>query len=119
MMVVESLDPQLIRLGEELHLARERHAGRLNEMLQQKLPLFNRTLDGAKLSYRKGWAGDSLAHAIELSNHRDIERGSTGPGPHKADLYITQNGSPARERLSRWFDNSMACARLSPAQPFL
>ena len=112
MMVVESLDPQLIRLGEELHQAREHHAGLLNVMLQQKLPLFNLTLEGAKLSYRKGWAGDSLAHAIELSKNRDIERGSTGPGPHKADLYITLNGTAARERLSRGEQKAMTAAMI-------
>ena len=110
--VIESLDPQLINLGEKLHEARERHAELLNIMLQHNLPLFNRTLEGVKLSYRKGWAGNSLAESIQLSMDRDIERGSTGPGPHKADLYLTLNGFAARERLSRGEQKAMTAAMI-------
>jgi DNA replication and repair protein RecF len=110
--VVESLNPQLVQLGEELHLARERHAVKLNDMLQHNLPMFNQTLEGIKLSYRKGWAGDSYADAIELSIDRDMERGLTGPGPHKADLYLTLNGSAARERLSRGEQKAMTAAMI-------
>jgi DNA replication and repair protein RecF len=112
MSVVESLDPQLISLGEQLHMAREHHARLLNDMLKKKLPLFNQTLKAVRLSYRKGWAGDSLAEAIELSSTRDLERGSTGPGPHKADLYITLNGSAAKERLSRGEQKAMTAAMI-------
>jgi len=111
-LVVESLDPQFISLGEELHLARARHAGRLNEMLQRKLPIFNRTLEGITLSYRKGWSGDSLEEAIMHSQNRDIERGSTGPGPHKADLYLALDGTAAKERLSRGEQKAMTAAMI-------
>ncbi len=97
-MVVESLDTQFIQLGEQLHLARERHAALLNVMLQNQLSFFCDTLDEITMSYRKGWGGDSLAEALEASYSRDIERGSTSPGPHKADLYLTLNGIPAKER---------------------
>jgi len=111
-MMVESLDPQFIQLGEQLHLARDKHANRLNEMLQQKLPLFNQTLDGITLSYRKGWAGDSLSEAIKLAGPRDMDRGLTGPGPHKADLYLALNGTPAKERLSRGEQKAMTAAMI-------
>ncbi len=111
-MVVESLDPQFTQLGEQLHLARERHVGRLNEILESKLFLFNRTLEGITLSYRKGWAGENLAESIQQSGVRDMERGSTGPGPHKADLYLALNGAPAKERLSRGEQKSMTAAMI-------
>jgi DNA replication and repair protein RecF len=110
--MVESLQPQLIRLGEQLHLSRQRHAYRLNDMLQEKLSLFNQALEGLKLSYRKGWAGESLAEALELSFGRDFERGSTGPGPHKADLFLTLEGSAAKERLSRGEQKAMTAAMI-------
>lgn len=99
--VVESLDPQLTGLGEQLHLARQQHMDVLSELLQIKLPIFNKMLEGISLSYRKGWTGDNLDEAIQASKSRDIERGSTGPGPHKADLYLSLEGAPAKERLSR------------------
>ena len=111
-MVVESLDPQFVSLGEKLHQARERHAERLNTLLQQKLVLFNQTLDDIRLSYRKGWSGDNLAEAIEHSGLRDLERGLTGPGPHKADLFLTLDGTPAKERLSRGEQKAMTAAMI-------
>jgi len=111
-MVVESLDPQLISLGEQLHLARKRHVGLLNVMLQQKLPIFSQTLEGITLTYRKGWTGDSLAEAIMASGQRDMERGSTGPGPHRADLYLALDGVPAKERLSRGEQKAMTAAMI-------
>jgi len=109
-LVVESLDSQFIQLGEQLHIAREKHAGKLNVMLQEQLSIFCETLEGIALSYRKGWSGESLAAAIDISSVRDLERGSTGPGPHKADLYLTLNGVPAKERLSRGEQKAMTAA---------
>ena len=111
-MVVESLDPQFISLGEQLHRAREHHAGLLNKLLQHNLPIFSHVLEGLTLSYRKGWVGDSLAEAAQVSKQRDMERGSTGPGPHKADLYLSLDGVPAKERLSRGEQKAMTAAMI-------
>ena len=111
-MIVESLDPQFIQLGEQLHLARKRHANRLNLTLQNRLSQFSETLEGVTLSYRKGWAAENLAEAIQQSSVRDMDRGSTGPGPHKADLYLALNGAPARERLSRGEQKTMTAAMI-------
>jgi len=111
-MVVESLDSQFISLGEQLHHARENHTGLINKHLHHHLPIFSQALEGIELSYRKGWRGDSLAEAIKVSGQRDIERGSTGPGPHKADLYLSLDGTPARERLSRGEQKTMTAAMI-------
>ena len=110
--MVESLDPQFIELGEQLHQARRVHVDLLSQSLETKLPLFNQTLDGVGLSYRKGWSGEDLQEAIQLSRPRDFERGSTGPGPHKADLYLTLDGTPAKERLSRGEQKAMTSAMI-------
>ncbi|MGA9575142.1 MAG: DNA replication/repair protein RecF [Lysobacterales bacterium] len=109
-MIVESMDAQFVQLGEQLHLARENHAGLLSVVLQKQLARFCDSLGDVKMSYRKGWSGDSLAEAIKISNERDTERGSTGPGPHKADLFLTLNGIPAKERLSRGEQKAMTAA---------
>jgi DNA replication and repair protein RecF len=111
-LVVESLDPQFVDLGEQLHRARQQHVVRLKQILEEKLSLFSQTLEGISLNYRKGWAGESLDEAIQLTITRDIERGSTGPGPHKADLYLSLNGSPAKERLSRGEQKAMTAAMI-------
>jgi DNA replication and repair protein RecF len=108
--MIESLDPQLVLLGEQLHQARRQHAERLNEMLAEKLVLFNQELDGMVLNYRKGWSTERLNEALELSRERDLERGVTGPGPHKADLLLSVNGANAKERLSRGEQKAMTAA---------
>lgn len=109
-MVVESLGPQFVQLGEQLHLARQNHANALKVILQKQLGRFSETLEGIALTYRKGWTGDSLADAIDVTVSRDMERGSTGPGPHKADLNLSLNGLPAKERLSRGEQKAMTAA---------
>jgi DNA replication and repair protein RecF len=99
--VVESLDPQFVELGEKLHSSRRQYVEKLAVLLEAQLPVISDALDGMTLSYRKGWSGDSLAEALQGSGRRDLEIGSTHPGPHKADLYLAMDGAPAKERLSR------------------
>lgn len=111
-MVVESLDLQFVQLGEQLHVARENHAESLSGLLNEQFSLFCDTFEGITLNYRKGWAGDSLEEAIQTSIVRDIERGSTGPGPHKADLILSINGTPAKERLSRGEQKALTAAMI-------
>jgi DNA replication and repair protein RecF len=110
--VVTSLDPQFISLGEALHAARENHAEKLSVMLSDTLPLFNRALSELSLSYRKGWSGVSLEDAISHALPGDTDRGSTGPGPHKADLKLMLDGVPAKERLSRGEQKALTAALL-------
>lgn len=110
--VVESLDPQLIKLGEELHQAREQHAEKLTSVLKGSLPVFNHILENIDLNYRKGWTGGTLKEALSSSFQRDMDRGATGPGPHRADLVLTLNGAPAKERLSRGEQKAMTAAMI-------
>lgn len=109
-LMVESLNGQFIGLGEQLHQARKDHVERLDGLLQDQLALFCETLENVTLNYRKGWSGDSLEEAVELSTVRDLERGATGPGPHKADLLLAIDGVPAKERLSRGEQKAMTAA---------
>jgi len=108
--VVESLDPQFVELGEQLHVARHHYVDNLQLLLQVRLPSISKTLENMTLSYRKGWSADSLADAIEQSRRRDFEKGATNPGPHKADLHLSLDGVPAKERLSRGEQKAMTAA---------
>lgn len=109
-MVVDSLDEQFIDLGEKLHTAREKYALTLNNLLTTQFPRFSEALEGIEMAYRKGWSGDSLEEAIQFSLVRDMERGSTSPGPHKADLVMTVKGTPAKELLSRGEQKALTAA---------
>jgi len=108
--VISSLDPLFVSLGEQLHQARAAHANKLADMLAEMLPSFNQTLSGTNLAYRKGWSGDGLEQAINQSLPGDSDRGSTGPGPHKADLRITLDGVAAKDRLSRGEQKALTAA---------
>ena len=108
--VVNSLDPQLINLGEQLHQQRQTHADLLSTILSETLPLFNNVLTDIEFIYKKGWSAESLCDAISQSIQRDMDRGATGPGPHKADLSLTVAGGPAKDRLSRGEQKALTAA---------
>ncbi len=108
--VVESLDPQFVELGEKLHSERQKYVNTLQALLKTRLPGISEALVEITLSYRKGWSGDSLKEAIDHSRRRDLEKGMTNPGPHKADLYLALEGAPAKERLSRGEQKAMTAA---------
>lgn len=55
-----------------------------------------------QLGYNRGWSQDkSLSQSLDENRSRDLERGSTLSGPHRADLPVRVNGVAAREVLSR------------------
>jgi DNA replication and repair protein RecF len=110
--IVGSLDPQFLDLGEQLHQARKHNYLLLNNILMEKLPVFSDSLKNINLTYRKGWTGENLGEAIKASLSRDLERGSTGPGPHRADLHLTLDGSPAKELISRGEQKAMTAAMI-------
>jgi DNA replication and repair protein RecF len=93
-------DAELAQLGERLAQSRRR-------TLENLQPHWQRTvlaLSGLNLElvYFQGWARDStLIAALEGSRQRDLARGSTHAGPHRADVLLKLDGKLARDSLSR------------------
>ena len=55
-----------------------------------------------ELRYNQGWdSGATLSESLSAKTSRDILRGSTTSGPHKADIQFLIDGKPAAEYLSR------------------
>ncbi|MCX7035413.1 MAG: DNA replication/repair protein RecF [Proteobacteria bacterium] len=55
-----------------------------------------------QLGYNRGWSQDkTLAQSLDENRSRDLERGTTLNGPHRADVPLRVNGVAAREVLSR------------------
>lgn len=106
---VAAWDAEFVRYGELLAEAR----CRTMEALQ---PYWRATVGelaglSVDLSYYRGWAADaSLLEALQRSFLRDRERGTTGVGPHRADLILRIEGRPAREVLSRGQQKLVAVA---------
>jgi DNA replication and repair protein RecF len=99
--VAQSLDPLLVDLGEQVHRSRETQVAVLGQRLPVLLAELAPGLDDISLRYQPGWSGPSLRSALEDSFARDMERGLTGPGPHKADLVFRSGRHLARDSLSR------------------
>jgi DNA replication and repair protein RecF len=57
---------------------------------------------GVELGYRRGWDREAgLEQLLEREIDRDLARGFTQDGPHRAELLVTTDGRPAAETLSR------------------
>lgn len=111
--VVSTWDPQLIDLAKKITLDRESY-------ISHFLPYFNiyvEKLIGLKveIKYHRGWNNEfSLTDTLAKSFEKDVYRGFTASGPHRADLQILYNGFPVQEVFSRGQHKLLVCAmRLS------
>lgn len=79
----------------------------LNQAVAGLLP----ELGGAELRYRRGWAeGADLADLLSEQRGRDLARGHTTQGSHRADWSIVFEHAPMREHLSRGQEKLTALA---------
>lgn len=93
-------DVELARLGEQLSVARRQALGQLE-------PHWRRAIDAllgiqVDLVYFQGWSQErSLAESLQHHRAADLERGTTGLGPHRFDVQLTVDRKSARDFLSR------------------
>lgn len=102
-------DPEVSRLGELIGAARARTLERLRPTWERLIP----SLVGLDVEVRanRGWPQDTtLSEALASMRLRDQARGLTHSGPHRADVLLRVQGSPAREVLSRGQQKLLAIA---------
>jgi DNA replication and repair protein RecF len=102
-------DPELVRLGEQISQLRRDFMVRLQpywvEVSRELTDL------DVELYFSQGWAADtSLADALATSRDRDIARGITHAGAHRADVVVRLERGLARETLSRGQQKLIAAA---------
>jgi DNA replication and repair protein RecF len=105
----DAWNPEIARLGELIAAAR----GRMLEQMQPAWRQLVAALSGLEvdLHYSRGWSQDvTLARALQDSRTRDLARGLTHSGPHRADVGVRLNGRAAREILSRGQQKLVAIA---------
>jgi DNA replication and repair protein RecF len=98
--VVRAWNPELAEAGERVAEFRLRYL----ERLRPHVAAVGRRLLGlpVDLGLSRGWVSEhSLLDALEAAWPRDVERGMTHVGPHRADLSIRVGGELARDRVSR------------------
>lgn len=109
--VVVAWDPELIEAGESVARQRAEYVA----LLQPAVAAVSERLLGTRLelSLNRGWLAErSFKEALQGSWARDVERGLTHPGPHRADIVVRFEGLLARDRVSRGQQKLAAAAML-------
>lgn len=93
--------PMIARHGEIITEFRKSYLNALNAQLKGLYSQFKPDVE-IDLRYNPGWDKDlSLQDALGVKTEKDLIRGSTSSGPHKADIQFIVNGRAASEYLSR------------------
>jgi DNA replication and repair protein RecF len=92
---------QLADLGNSITELRQTHIMRLNVEISALYRKFYPEIE-IVLRYNKGWDKSlTLKDSLTTKLERDLFRGSTSAGPHKADLQFIVDGKNAAEYMSR------------------
>jgi DNA replication and repair protein RecF len=104
-----SWNPEVVRLGEQISQLRRDFMTRLQPSWARVI----RELTGLDLElyFFQGWAADtSLTDALAANRERDLARGVTHAGAHRADVLVRHDRALARETLSRGQQKLVAAA---------
>ncbi len=103
-------DNEFIDAASKVDIARQRYfsnfIGVFYDLLHYLLPD-----SGLMASYERGWSAEQNLNDVLLgARQKDVKRGFTHFGPHRADLKLTINGLAAGQVLSRGQQKLVVCA---------
>lgn len=100
---LDAWDHELAEAGEPLSRDRQRYLEALEPRFSALASEWAPALGATSLSYHPGWRREdlSLADALLLARQRDLARGFTSVGPHRADWSVGFESLPGRDALSR------------------
>ena len=110
--LLDSLDEVLAETGTRLTRLRKSHFNEISEVLAKLMVSLSRGLSGVEMEYEPGWKGENLKEALLLGRERDLERGMTCLGPHRADISLKWRDTMARAILSRGEQKILSAALL-------
>ena len=111
--VLDSLDEVFAELGEALHELRSAYFKKLDKEFDRENPLRQTaSLESVELGYDPGWKNGPLIDVLKTARKRDLERGVSSHGPHRADLLITREKRLVRTYLSRGEQKGLAALLL-------
>lgn len=108
---IRAWEPELIESGDAVQSFRVRYMS----AVEPHIRAVSQRLLGAplELALHRGWAAErTLAEALSASWSRDLERGLTHVGPHRADVAVRYGDQSARDRISRGQQKLAAAALL-------
>lgn len=95
-------EKELAQTATQIHEMRLRYLDRLRPHLEAHLLGLLPELGNLQMRYRRGWAEDrDLLEQLADQRDRDLSRGHTTLGAHRADWSIAYEHAPLREHLSR------------------
>lgn len=95
-------EAELANLADWLDEQRRDYLERLRPLLSACILAVLPELGESELRYRRGWAEDrDLGEQLEAQRGRDLARGHTSLGVHRADWSLAFERAPQREHLSR------------------
>ncbi|MFY8274610.1 DNA replication/repair protein RecF [Pseudoalteromonas sp. SSDWG2] len=95
-------DKEFVRLSETITKLRESYIERFKALFFDRLCTELDLLNGLDIEFNWGWKSDeSLADILMQYRDRDLMRGYTSKGPHKADLTIKTSLGPVENAFSR------------------
>lgn len=102
---------ELAQSAQLLHQQREAYLAQLRPMLVASASALLPELGPLALHYRRGWSAEQdLAEQLRVQRGRDLARGHTTLGAHRADWSIGFEQAPLREHLSRGQEKLTALA---------
>ena len=110
--VLESIDAVFSELGSRLGRLRRSHSDEIAERVQGLLTDLGSSLENMRFEYHDGWTRGSLQESLLAGREGDLMRGTTGSGPHRADIALFYKESPARSVLSRGEQKLLSAALL-------
>ena len=117
--VIESMDEILSPLGSQLSQLREAYSKSISRETQSIISDLSTGLSDITLEYQNGWGPGSYLEALSKWRERDLERGATTQGPHRADLILMKGKAFARAVLSRGEQKTLSAALLLAQAGFL
>jgi DNA replication and repair protein RecF len=98
----EPWDAELAQTGALIDTMRVRYLELLRPHLQRSVGGLLPELGAVELRYRRGWSDDrELGEVLAELRPRDLGRGHTTAGIHRADWSVAYEHAPQREHLSR------------------
>ena len=110
--VLESIDVVFSDLGTRLGQLRRLHSEAISERVQGLLQDLGSSLETMRFEYHDGWTKGTLQESLLAGREGDLLRGSTGSGPHRADIALFYGESTARSVLSRGEQKLLSAALL-------
>jgi len=110
--VLDSIDAVFSDLGGRLGRLRRSHSDEISERVQGLLTDLGSSLENMRFEYHDGWTRGTLQESLLAGREGDLMRGTTGSGPHRADIAIFCKEATARSVLSRGEQKLLSAALL-------